>query len=47
VPGGDPTGGGGNFPELAEWRAECGMESSSSPGAQPSRQVEDDIEREL
>ncbi|TKA23973.1 hypothetical protein B0A50_06479 [Salinomyces thailandicus] len=43
VPGGDPTGGGGNFPELAAWREQRGIPS----GKGPIGEVVSEVEKEL
>ncbi|KAI7504142.1 hypothetical protein KC347_g8401 [Hortaea werneckii] len=43
VPGGDPTGGGGDFPELEQWRAERGIMSGQGPLVEVAREVEREL----
>ncbi|KAI6947203.1 hypothetical protein D0867_03823 [Hortaea werneckii] len=43
VPGGDPTGGGGDFPELEQWRAERGIMSGQGPLVEVAREVEKEL----
>lgn len=47
VPGGDPTGGGGHMPELAEWRAKHGMTIESGSKAEAAQDVEKEANDEL
>lgn len=47
VPGGDPTGGGGKFPELKKWRAENGVRMNPGRMAEAVEDVVDHVKEEL
>lgn len=46
VPGVDPTGAGGHFPELAEWRSEHGIKNTPDLKAEASQETKKKIEHE-
>ena len=47
IPGGDPTGGGGHFPELEAWREKRGIESGAGPVGEVWSGVKQEIKDEL